>query len=216
VDPIRSDLLEESKPTGGSSESKAAFKPRLRWFPPFAVGGSAAVAGHFGLGMLLFADDRMFEALTVIIGVELGALALGLASTPDTDGWGLVETMRRRWIFILVAFVPAALFVLSWTFTQGLGGTALTQGVGLALLGGLPLYAAGTLLSAMAKMAQETGESRIVGTAAAAGASVGVLVTGSVGIAQIGGPSLLLFTLTLLSGTALFQGWRLDPPEVDS
>jgi len=216
VDPIRSDLLEESKPTGGSSESKAAFKPRLRWFPPFAVGGSAAVAGHLGLGILLFADDRMFEALTVIIGVELGALALGLASRPDTDDWDLIETIRRRWVFILVAFVPAAFFALAWTFTQGLGATALAQGLGLALLGGLPLYAAGSLLAAMAKMAEETGESGVVGVAAAAGACIGVLVTGFVGIARIGGPSLLLFALTFLSGTALFQGWRLDPPEVDS
>jgi hypothetical protein len=213
LDPIPSDLLEESKPTGGSIESKAEFNPRLHWFPPFAVGCSAAIVGQLGLGMLLYADERMFEALTLILAVEVGALALGLAARPETQGWALADSLRRRWVFLLVTFVPAAFFALAWTVTQGLGATALTQGVGLALMGGLPLYASGSLLAAMAQMAREAAPPGLVGAAAAGGACLGILVAGGVGVSRIGGPSLLLFTLTFLSGTALFQGWRFDSRE---
>ena len=47
---------------------------------------------------------------------------------------------------------------------------------------------------------------------AALGASTGILVTGMVGIARVGGPSLILFALMMLSAAALLQGWLVSEP----
>ena len=44
----------------------------------------------------------------------------------------------------------------------------------------------------------------------ALGAALGVLATGLSGLSRLGAPSLLLFLLIVLSGTALIQGWILE------
>ena len=86
----------------------------------------------------------------------------------------------------------------------------MTQGLGLALLAGLPLYACGRLLrgiSAVRMMAGLTGD----GAFASFGAASGVLVTGFGALSSVGVPSFVLFLLVGLSAAALLQGWVLKP-----
>ncbi len=88
----------------------------------------------------------------------------------------------------------------------------MTQGLGLALLAGLPLYACGRLLrgiSAVRMMAGLTGR----GAFASLGAAAGVLVTGLGVSSGVGVPSFVLFLLVILSGAARLQGWVLKPIE---
>jgi len=164
-----------------------------------------AVSGYLAVGMLLFENEGMFRALTVILTVELGALALGFGS-PVSPGREAFQALRRRWFFFLSALTGAAVFALAWSIFGGLGGTALTQGLGLALLGGLPLYGAGLLFVALVRVSREARTDTGVAGAGALGACLGVLFTGTVGIARVGAPALLLFLLMILSATALAQG----------
>ncbi len=182
--------------------------------PAFVVGATAAVVGHLAIGMLLFDDERMFQALTVILGMEWGALALGLGSAVDPESVAM-DSLRRRWILLLVAFSAAAGYTLVFALGGGLGAVPLSQGVGLALLGGLPLYTAGLVLRALSTVSLSSARPFPVAGPAALGASAGILFTGSIGIARLGAPSLLLFALMLLSFSALVQGWILDesPPQ---
>lgn len=188
------------------------MKRFLNWLPPFLVGLAVAVSGYLAVGMLLFEDAGMFRALTVILGVELGALALGLGSgvRPGTSPG---DALRGRWLFLLFTLAAAAAFAVAWTLLGGMGGAALTQGLGLALLGGLPPYAAGLLLAGMGHHAFERDDPRSVGGPAALGASTGVLFTGTIGMARVGAPALLLLLLMGLSVTALVQGWVLSAAE---
>jgi len=186
----------------------------MSWMPAFVVGAAVGVSGYLAVGMLLFEDDGMFRALTVILAVELGALALGLGSRIPRKA-DIMRSLQLRWVFLLFSFVAAAAFALTWTLFRGFGGAPLTQGLGLALLGGLPFYAAGMLFLALARISAETYPGGALGGAAALGASTGVLFTGSVGITRVGAPALLLFLLMILSATSLVQAWVLPGPAGD-
>jgi len=203
-------------PWASAGSAKGEWNPIVKrfisWMPAFVVGGAAAVSGYLAVGMLLFEGESMFRALTVVLAVELGALALGLGS-PIPEDADSVRSLQLRWVFLLVGFVIAAGFAVAWTLFRGFGGAPLTQGLGLALLGALPLYAAGLLLLALARVAHETYPGGAVAGAAALGASTGVLFTGSYGIARVGAPALLLFLLMLLSATSMIQAWALQAPE---
>jgi hypothetical protein len=199
--------------TGVQRRVAAEVKRVLTWLPAFVVGATTAVAAHLAIGVLLFEDERMFQSLTIIMGVEWGALALGLGSavSPTSEA---MDSLRRRWVLLLVAFSGAAGFALAWTLGRGLGGVPLTQGTGLALLGALPLYTCGLVLRALSAVSARSREPFGVAGPAALGASAGILFTGMMGITRVGAPSLLLFSLMLLSGSALIQGWLLDEPQI--
>ena len=92
---------------------------------------------------------------------------------------------------------------------RGVRREGYTQALGLTLLAGLPLYACGRLLSAISMVWIADGRP-MGGAVAALGAALGVLVTGLSGLSRLGAPSLLLFLLIVLSGTALLQGSMLE------
>ena len=153
----------------------------------------------------------MLRSLTSIVAVELAAVGLGLGLAPPVPA-GRAEAMkslRKRWLFVLVTFLVASIFVLAWMFTVGFGARAGTQALGLALLAGLPLYACGYLLAAIS--ADDLGiGSRSTGAFATIGAAGGVLVTGLSSLGRVGVPSLMFLMLMLLSGGALVQAWLID------
>ncbi|NNM04260.1 MAG: hypothetical protein HKO65_04085 [Gemmatimonadetes bacterium] len=124
-----------------------------------------------------------------------------------------MEHIRRRWLFCLVVFAMAAGISAGLSFRGDLAGTGLGQGVGLALLGGLPLFAVGSLLGAMGGPGEER-MGVVPGTPIAApavfGFSLGFLVTGSLLIPNAAPHTLYLFSLVVLSAGALLQGAVLD------
>ncbi|MCJ7627054.1 MAG: hypothetical protein MUO50_01580, partial [Longimicrobiales bacterium] len=74
----------------------------LERFPPLLAGLVAAVALETSAGLLLYSDEGFLPALTLILAIEVGALGLGLWSGPMPVGGGVVELVRRRWLFCLV------------------------------------------------------------------------------------------------------------------
>lgn len=193
-------------------------RPRLRWIPAFVVGGSAAAVGELAGGILLYSTEGFVGALTLVLVTELGALALGLATAPrpGRDGVG-VEAIRRRWLLMLVFYTAAAVFSGTWSLLGGFAAAPAAQGLGLALLSGLPLYGAGSLLGAMRALEVEAGEPEPsgrgwggVGAAAFAGAACAVLAVGLVLLPRLQAPSILLVFLIGLSAAALLHGWLLD------
>ncbi len=163
------------------------------------------------VGLLLYSGEGLLRSLALIVAIELGAFSLGLGMRGPPNEWNhALESLRRRWFFVLVTFLAAAGFTLAWALFAGFGASPMTQGLGLALLAGLPLYACGRLLrgiSAVRMMAGLSGD----GALASLGAAAGVLVTGLGALSGVGVPSFVLFLLVVLSGAALLQGWVLKP-----
>ena len=155
-----------------------------------------------------------------IAGADRGDRARGFQFGPGygrtASDWNqALESLRRRWLFVLVAFAAAAGFAFVWDVFAAFGGSATTQALGLALLAGLPLYACGHLLrgiNAARMMAGLTGD----GALASLGAAAGVLVTGLGALTRVGVPSFVLFLIVILSGTARLQGWALRPEALDT
>jgi hypothetical protein len=183
-----------------------SFTYLIRLTPPFVIGLAAATVGEVAVGLLLYSGEGLMRALVIILATEIGALALGLMSAPEMDYPNLVDALRRRWIACLVVFMIATGFATFWSFRQGAEITAVSQALGLALLGGLPLYAAGNLLGAMASLrARLGGIGPRIGASGAFGAAIGIMVAGY-GVPRLSAPSVLLFLMVLLSGGALIQG----------
>jgi hypothetical protein len=175
---------------------------RLVWVPPFIAGAVAATAAELAAGLLLYSALGFLRALTVVLAVEMGAFGLGLWSAAGTRA-GSEEQARRAWLFCLVAYSAAAALTAAWRLLGDLGANALTQGLGLALLGGLPMFAVAALLGSLGSGAS----GRSVGSSAAMGASAGLLVTGFLLVPALEPSSILLVCVIALSGGALLHGW---------
>ena len=180
----------------------------LELIPPLLVGASAAGAAEMSAGLLLYSAEGFLPALTLILTVETGAFALGLWSGSAPAGGGTVESLRRQWLFSLVTFAVAAVFSTGMTFLDNLLTGGLGQGLGLAFLGSLPLFALGSLLSGMA---DPSGPSPAkVGLPSVVGVALGFLLTGAFFLPNMAPYTLYLLCLTALSGGALLHGWVLD------
>jgi hypothetical protein len=181
------------------------------FLPPFLAGLAGAVALETSAGLLLYNDDGLLPALTLVLVVEIGALGLGLWSAPLPVGGGAVEQIRRRWLLCLVAFAMASAVAAGLNFRSDITGTGLAQGTGLGFLGALPLFSVGTLLGAMTRP-DDLGRvhGTPVGPAAVLGAGTGFFLAGVVLIPELAPHTLYLFCLVILSGGALLQGWVLD------
>jgi hypothetical protein len=179
--------------------------------PPFLAGAAGAVALETSAGLLLYTDQGLLPALTLVLTVEVGALGLGLWSGHVGLGKGAVEQVRGRWLLALVVFSLGAVFSLGLGLQQGAPATAGTQGLGLAFLGGLPLFSVGSLLGAMARR-DDLGIAAVstVGAPAVLGAAVGFLLAGAVLLPNAAPHTIYLACLVALSGGALLQGWVLD------
>ncbi len=191
----------------------APLRKGLGWAPAFVAGFGAGASGTVAVGLLLYSGEGLLRSLALIVAIALGAFSLGLGTGGPPSDWNQsLESLRRRWLFVLVAFLGAAGFTSAWAVFAGFGASPITQALGLALLAGLPLYACGHLLrgiTAVRMMAGLTGD----GAFASLGAAAGVLVTGLGALSGVGVPSFVLFLIVILSGTARLQGWVLKPIE---
>lgn len=201
----------------GGKRIQLSFTHLIRWIPPFVIGLAAATVGEVAVGLLLYSGEGLRRALVIILATEVGALGLGLLAAPDLSHPNLVDALRRRWIVCLTVFMVAAGFVTLWTLRPGTDATAVSQALGLTLLGGLPLYAAGNLFGTMASLRElRGGVGPRIGAAGAFGAAIGIMAAGYV-VPRLSAPSVLLFLTVLLSGGALLQGVGLVevPAEMD-
>ncbi|MDP2959208.1 MAG: hypothetical protein Q8N53_22490 [Longimicrobiales bacterium] len=188
-----------------------------RWLPPFIVGLCAATAAEVAVGLLLYGGPGLVRSLTAVLAVEAAALGVGLWTSPGARP-DIVEALRRRWLFCLVAFLVAMLFSAFWSVVEALGGTALGQGLGLAFLAALPLYAVGGVVGAMGAAAEMAavaeadpgGRARMVGGPAALGGALGFAVTGTALPQAFTPASLLLVCLMMLSLGGMLYGSILE------
>jgi len=184
---------------------------KLAWVPPFMAGAAAATAAELAAGLLLYSTLGFLRALTVVLTVQMGAIALGFWSASGQQRLGRVEAVRRRWLVCLVAFTAAAVYSGVWRFLGDNVTAALSQGLGLGLLGGLPLFAVAALLGSMGQLDRGVaGRPVSVGASATLGAGAGFLLTGFVFIPSLEASSTLLVCVIALSAGALVQGWVLD------
>ena len=201
----------------GGERVQLSFTHLIRWIPPFVIGLAAATVGEVAVGLLLYSGEGLMRALAIILATEVGALGLGLMAAPDLSHPNLVDALRRRWMVCLMVFMIATGFVTIWTLRPGTEATAVSQALGLALLGGLPLYAAGNLFGTLASLREiRGGVGPRIGAAGAFGAAIGIMAAGY-GVPRLSAPSVLLLLMVLLSGGALLQGVGLVevPHEMD-
>jgi len=148
---------------------------RVSWFPPFAVGVAGAAAAEVALGLLLYTPGGFLGALTLILCVEMAALAAGLWCAPReaVPPW---VGVRRAWFLLLLTYVAGALTAASWEVLGGLASSRLSRGLGLAFLGAFPLYGTGLVLGASGSGDGDWGVR--TGVPAVIGAAVGFAMVG--------------------------------------
>jgi hypothetical protein len=172
--------------------------------PPLLVGASAAIAAEVAIGILLYAGPGLMRSLTTILAVESVAFAAGLWHGPMLSG-NEVDRLRLRWLLCLGSFAGAAMFGTSWSVIESMGGGAVGQGLGLAILAALPLYTCGLILAGMAKVTGGTDRPGS-GASAALGAALGFVVTGVLLPRAPIPSSLLVACLVMLSAAGLLFG----------
>ena len=176
----------------------------LAWAPPLVVGAAGAVAAELSVGLLLYSGPGFTRALTLVLATLLVALALGLGMAPG-PGRDPTTALRRAWLLHLVVFTGAAVTAGAWSLAGGFASSGLSRGLGLALLGGLPLYGTGYLLGAMGAARRADGAPSPAPVAALGGA-LGALATGFLFLSAFSPPAMLLACLLPLSLAALLHG----------
>lgn len=183
--------------------------------PPFVVGACLATSGSISAGLLLYSGAGFLQAAAAIVATLLVALALGVWTGYGGAEGDPVERVRRLWLFTLLAFTLAVVFSGAWELLDTMPTGRVVQGVGLALLGALPLFTGGALVGAMARPDTHLGPapgSRLPGpgSAALAGGALGIVLASIVLFPALSPTAMLLLTVVVLSGAALFHGWTLD------
>jgi len=192
-----------------TAEATTETSSPLRPVPAFLVGVAAATAAEVSASLLLYSGPGLIRSLTTILAVEAAGFGLGLASAPRPHP-RIVESLRRRWLLCLVLFLGATLYSATWSLTAGVGQGALYQGLGLALLGALPLYGCGLVLGTMSSVDEGGGARLGSGASAALGGAIGFVFTGFALPRILAPASLFLGSLVLLSAAGLFYGALLD------
>lgn len=178
-----------------------------RLIPPFVVGAVIVGAAELSLSLLLYARAGFLRALTVLLGVQLASLAVGLATAPARDAEGRWTTdaavsLRWRWLVAVAALGVSSVAAAGWSLLGGLGGTVTQRGVAVAALVSLPLLTLGGVLGGLA--ARSPGVR--VGAWAAAGGATGAALLGTLFLTRLLPTSLLLGGTVLISAAALFDG----------
>jgi hypothetical protein len=177
------------------------------WVPPLLVGAAGAIAAEVAVAILLYAGPGLMRSLTTVLAVEGAALAAGFQTAPGQSA-ALLDSLRRRWLFCLGAFMAAALYGTTWSMFEGLGETRLGQGLGLALLAGLPMFGCGAVLGGLGSVsiADDSGTLSRPSASAALGAAFGFVATGILLPRAPIPASLLVGCLVLLSGGGMVYG----------
>lgn len=118
------------------------------WARPFLVGLALAVVAFAGGSLLLYETRGALPAAAGLLATFAAALGAGLwAGAPVDDP---EAPPAGRWIAIGIALGVAGVLATGWTALQGerLGGPA--RALGLLFIVGVPAYAAGYLLPALA------------------------------------------------------------------
>ena len=149
--------------------------PRLTWIPRFAAGLAGAVGAEMALGLLVYLRGGLLGALTLVLCVEMAALAAGFWFAPR-DAAPQWPGIRQAWLLSLFAYVAAAVVAASWEALEGLSTSWVSRGMGLAFLGAMPLYGIGLVLGAPDLDAGEPSPS--ARASAPLGAAVGFALVG--------------------------------------
>lgn len=178
-----------------------------RVIPPFLAGAVAVGVAELSLSLLLYARAGFLRALTVLLGVQLASLAVGLATAPTRDAEGrwtahAAVSLRWRWLIAVAALGVSAIAAGGWSLLGGLGGTPTQRGVAVAALASLPLLTLGGVMGGLA--ARSPGAR--VGAWAAAGGAAGAALLGTLLLTRLLPTSLLLGATVLVSAAALFDG----------
>lgn len=178
-----------------------------RALPPFIVGAVTVGAAELSLSLLLYARAGFLRALTVLLGVQLASLAVGLATGPgrNAEGAWTVDaalSLRWRWLLSVAALGVSAVAAGGWSLLGGLGGTMAQRGVAVAALASLPLLTLGGVLAGLSARSPGTR----VGAWAAAGGATGAALLGSLLLTRLLPASLLLGSTVLVAAAALVDG----------
>ncbi len=161
--------------------------------PLFLTGVAAAVVAEMAFGLLLYEFPGFLSALTLVAGVELAALATGLAARPEEGARG----GRWRWFFAVGTVLIAGFAAVAWSFEVDLMASGTTRGYSLAALAALPMYGCGLVISGL-----PVARGQSAGVPAVAGAALGVGLTGTVLLVRLQPFGVYLFAVFCLAVAA--------------
>jgi hypothetical protein len=178
--------------------------------PPFLLGMGCAVSAEMALGLLLYSGNGLMSALTLVVMVQLGALAVGIASRPSSPD----APRTWRWLVAALALLAAGVLALLWSLSRELPQALVSRGVTLVVFAAAPMYGFGLVLGGIQAHLRGTdgrpwpGRRRAVGGPALFGATLGVVMVGMVLLPRFTPLSVYMFSLLCLASAAMLESSR--------
>ncbi len=177
-----------------------------RIIPPILIGAVAVGVAELALSLLLYAEAGFLRALTVLLAVQLGSLAVGLGTAPGRGegGWSVeaAGALRWRWLAAVAALGIASVVAAGWSFLGGLGGSVTQRALAVVTLAALPMLVVGGVLGGLIARSPH----RRIDAWAAAGGAMGATLLGTVVLTRLLPTSVLLGATVLTSAAALIDG----------
>lgn len=182
----------------------------MELLPPFLLGMGCAVSAEMALGLLLYSANGLMAALTLVVMVQLGSLAVGITSRPSAP-----ESPRTwRWLIAALALLAAGILALVWSLSDELPRALASRGVTLAVFAAAPMYGFGLVLGGIQAHLRGSdgrrwpGRRRAVGGPALFGATLGVVMVGTVLLPRFTPLSVYMFALLCLASAAMLESSR--------
>lgn len=178
--------------------------------PPLLLGIGAVVSAEMALGLLLYSAEGFFPALTLALAVELAALTAGSVHRPASP-----EASRTwRWMIAAISLLIAGTASVFWTVAGQLSDAAVSRGLVTAVFAALPMYGFGLVAAGLRTHLRGDdgrrwpGRQRPVGGALLLGATLGVVIFGSVLLPRFTPLSIYMFSLLCVATAAMLEGSR--------
>ncbi|HEU0052620.1 MAG TPA: fused MFS/spermidine synthase [Longimicrobium sp.] len=171
----------------------------------FGAGAALGVLGFAAGSLLLYRSGGVLDAAGGLVATFAAALAAGVwAGTPGATG---ENPPTARWLFSGAALGVAGVAATVWTLYDGDSLGEAARALGLLVMIGLPVYAVGLLLPALAaweraRREDEEGDDRhptSIAPAVLAGAAVGTAAAGLFLLPALAPGPLILGTALLLT-----------------
>ena len=180
------------------------------WGPPFFLGLGCAVAAEMAHGLLLYSTRGFLEALTIVLAVQFGAFAMGVATRPRDDR----VSRTWRWLIGAGCLAIAGMAAFVWSVAEGVTEVPGSRGTTLVVFGALPMYGFGLVFGGIRTHLRGEdgrmwpGQHRGVAAPAFIGAAIGVVLVGVLLLSRLTPLSIYMFSLLCLASAAMVEGGR--------
>jgi NAD(P)-dependent dehydrogenase (short-subunit alcohol dehydrogenase family) len=174
----------------------------------FLVGVAVGAGTAAGSARLLYTGSGFLATAGFLLAVSVGALAAGFWVGAAENENAAPPSSGRRWFWVFLAFIAAAVFGMFWDARPALRALALGGAAAVLFILAEPAYAAGSLLATL--HVRGRAQRGPAGTAVAAllGAAAGLVISTTLLIPYLAAPAIYFGAAGLLALTGGFEAGR--------